>query len=88
MTDHAGPRHCEDHPGTKFWHPPIEVTQFWQPRSGFGARSRFERQKNRMKQNSNLNHFSLCRGPALWTVIYRKCQSWKHTLFHKSLHLL
>ena len=45
MTDQAGPRHCEYHPGTKFWHPPIEVTQFWQPRSGFGARSRFERQK-------------------------------------------
>ena len=28
MTDHAGPRQCERHPGTKFWHPPIEVTQF------------------------------------------------------------
>ena len=23
--------------GTKFWRPPIKVTQFWRPRSGFGA---------------------------------------------------
>ena len=38
MTDHAGPRCCECHPGTNFWHPPTEVTQFWHPRSGFGAR--------------------------------------------------
>ena len=37
MTDHAGPGHCECHSGTNFWHPPIEVTQFWHPRSGFGA---------------------------------------------------
>ena len=27
MTDHAGPRH----PGSNFWHPPVEVTQFWYP---------------------------------------------------------
>ena len=26
---------------TKFWHPPVEVTQFWYPRSGFGALFRF-----------------------------------------------
>ena len=25
-------------PGTKLWRPPVEVTQFWCPRSGFGAR--------------------------------------------------
>ena len=31
MTDHAGPRRCKCHPGTNFWHPPIEVTQFWHP---------------------------------------------------------
>ena len=37
MTDHAGPRRWECHPGTKFLHPPIEITQFWHPRSGFGA---------------------------------------------------
>ena len=37
-TDHAGPRRCECHLGTNFWHPPIEVTQFWHPRSGIGAR--------------------------------------------------
>ena len=38
VTDHAGPRRrCEFHPGTNFWHPPVEVTQFWHPRSGFGA---------------------------------------------------
>ena len=28
MTDHAGPRQCECHPGTNFWHTPIKVTQF------------------------------------------------------------
>ena len=38
MTDHAGPdARCECHMGTNFWPPPIEVTQFWHPRSGFGA---------------------------------------------------
>ena len=31
MTDHAGPRRCECHPGTNFLHPPVEVTQFWPP---------------------------------------------------------
>ena len=31
MTDHAGPRRCESHPETNFWHPPIEVIQFWRP---------------------------------------------------------
>ena len=38
MTDHAGPRRYECNPGTKLWRPPVEVTQFWRPRSGFGAR--------------------------------------------------
>ena len=61
MTDHAGPRRCECHPGTKVWHPPVEVTQFWHPGSGLAPVSVFERQnKNKftsMKQNSNLNHF-------------------------------
>ena len=38
MTAHAGPRRCECHPGTKFRHPPVEVTQFWHPKSGYGAR--------------------------------------------------
>ena len=38
MTDHAGPRRCECHPETNFWHPPLEVIQFWHPKSGFGAR--------------------------------------------------
>ena len=39
MTDHAGPRRCECHPGNIcIWHQPNEVTQFWNPRSGFGAR--------------------------------------------------
>ena len=43
MTDQAGPRpargdRCECHLGTNFWHPPIEVTQFWYPRSCFGTR--------------------------------------------------
>ena len=40
MTDHAGPRRCECHPRNNFWHPPIEVTQFWHPRSGYGARQK------------------------------------------------
>ena len=38
MTDHAGPRRCECHLGTKFRHLPVEVTQFWHQRSDFGAR--------------------------------------------------
>ena len=37
MTDHAGPRRCECHPRTDCWHPHVEVTQFWHPRSGYGA---------------------------------------------------
>ena len=36
--DRPRTRRCECHPGTNFWHPPFEVTQFWHPRSGFGAR--------------------------------------------------
>ena len=38
MSNHAGPRRCKCHPGTIFWHPLIELTQFWHPKSGFGAR--------------------------------------------------
>ena len=43
MTDHAGGRRSVSvvNPGTKLWRPPVEVTQFWRPRSGFGARFRF-----------------------------------------------
>ena len=39
LTDHAGPRRdrCECHPGTNFWHPPIEVTQVWHTKTGFGT---------------------------------------------------
>ena len=35
MTDHTGPLRYECHPGSKFWHPPVEVNQFWHTRSGF-----------------------------------------------------
>ena len=38
MTDHAGPRRCECHLVTNFWHPPTEVIpvlapeeRFWRP---------------------------------------------------------
>ena len=48
-------------PGTKLWRPPVEVSQFWRQRSGFGARFRFcKPNKNNfisMKPKSNLNHF-------------------------------
>ena len=49
------------HQGTMFWHPPVEVAQFWHLSSGFGDRFRLERpNKNKflnMKLTSNLNHF-------------------------------
>ena len=38
MADHAGGRTSVVNLGTKLWRPPVEVTQFWRPRSGFGAR--------------------------------------------------
>ena len=38
MTDHTGPQRYECNPGTKSWHPPAFVTQFWPPRDGFGPR--------------------------------------------------
>ena len=47
MTDHAGPRRYECYPGTKLGRPPIEVTQFWRPRSGFGAHFRFCKTKQK-----------------------------------------
>ena len=41
MSDHAGPRRSDCPPCTKWWRLPAFVTQFWRPRSGFGARFRF-----------------------------------------------
>ena len=41
MADHAGDRRSVVNPGTKLWRPPVEITQFWRPRSCFGARFRF-----------------------------------------------
>ena len=38
ITDHAGSRRYKCNPCTMLWRPPVEVTQFWRPRSGFGAR--------------------------------------------------
>ena len=38
MADHACGRRSVVNMGTKVWRPPVEVTQFWRPRSGFGAR--------------------------------------------------
>ena len=61
MTNHTGPQHWECHPGTKFWHPPVEVTQFRHRGVVLPPISVFERpNKNKfisMKQNCNLNHF-------------------------------
>ena len=38
IADHAGGgRRSVVNPGTKSWIQPVEVTQFWRPRSGFGA---------------------------------------------------
>ena len=61
-TDHAGPRRCECHPGTKFWHPPVEVTQFLAPMERFWRPFPFFERPNKntfisLKQNSDLNHF-------------------------------
>ena len=58
MTDQVGPRQYECNPGTKLWRPPVKVTQFWRPRSGFDARFLkdqkkiilIKRQGNSMKQ--------------------------------------
>ena len=50
MTDQAGTRRCECHPGTEFWHQPVEETQFWRP----FPFSKDHKNKNRlinMKQN-------------------------------------
>ena len=38
MADRAGGRRSVVNPETKLWRLPVEVTQFWRPRSGFGAR--------------------------------------------------
>ena len=37
MADHTGGQRSVVNPGTKLWRPPVEVTQFWRPKSGFGA---------------------------------------------------
>ena len=41
VADQAGGRRSVVSPGTKLWRQPVEVTQCWRPRSGFGARFRF-----------------------------------------------
>ena len=38
MAYHAGGRRSVVNPGTELWRPPVYVTQFWPPRSSFGAR--------------------------------------------------
>ena len=59
MADHAGCRCSVVNPDTKLWLPPVEVTQFWRPRSGFAPVSVFEKPNKfiSVKPNSNLNHF-------------------------------
>ena len=59
MTDHAGPRRCECHPGTKFWHPPVEVTKFWHPFPFF---------KDQTKINSSVWNKSVT-----WTISNNFC---------------
>ena len=54
MTDHTGSRCCECHPGTKFWHLPVEVTKFWRP---------FPFLKDQTKINS-----SVWNSTATWTI--------------------
>ena len=49
MADHCG-RSSVVNPGTKLWRPPVAVTQFWRPRSGFGARFRFCKTPQKMLQ--------------------------------------
>ena len=55
MTDHTGPRRCECLPRTNFWHPPIEVTQNWHPRSGFDDRF-LQAQKEYIDQEAGENY--------------------------------
>ena len=54
MADHASGRRSVVNPGTKLWRPPVEVTQFWRPKSGFGAHPKkiilIKRRGNGMKQ--------------------------------------
>ena len=47
MADHAGGRRSVVNPGTKLWRSPVEVTQLWRPRSGFGARFRLCKTKQK-----------------------------------------
>ena len=37
MANHAAGRRSVVNPSTKLWRPPVEVTQFWLQRNGFGA---------------------------------------------------
>ena len=37
MANHAGSRRSVVNPGTKLLRRPVEVTQYWSSRSGFGA---------------------------------------------------
>ena len=47
MFDHVGGRRSVVNPGTKLWRPPVEVTQFWRRRRGFGAGFRFCKTKQK-----------------------------------------
>ena len=51
MADHAGGRRSVVNPGTKMLRLPVEVTQFWRPRSGYGARFRFCKTKQKENQS-------------------------------------
>ena len=44
----GGRRRSVVNPGTKPWRPPVEITQFWRPRSGFGARFHFCKTKQKL----------------------------------------
>ena len=49
MADHAGGgRRSVFNLGSKLWRPPVELTKFWRPRSGFGARFRFFKTKQKL----------------------------------------
>ena len=45
MADHAGGLRSVVNPGTKLWRPPVEVTQFWRLKSGFGARFLYDQKR-------------------------------------------
>ena len=69
MADHCG-RSSVVNPGTKLWRPPVAVTQFWRPRSGFGARFRFCKTPQKMLQMLLLQKTGAKTAPLAQKLVY------------------